>query len=63
MEDGPVELDEASQTVTMFARRALDTGDWAEDYVFQVDTEFSLGFSFNSYAGLISPYTPHDFSD
>ena len=58
--DGAVELDEAAGTVTIFARRALDTSD-LEDFVFPLDTEFSIGIAYNPDYNYLSDYTPHQF--
>ena len=45
---GSIELDEASGTVTLFARRALDTDEF-EDFVIPLDTEFKIGFAYNNF--------------
>ena len=59
--DLSVDLDDTSGTVTIVARRDLDTGDAMEDFLIPLDTEFSIGFAFNSYANILSDYTPHDY--
>ena len=46
-------------SVTLFARRALDTGDWSQDYLVPLDQEFSIGYAFNDYSDFVSDYTPH----
>ena len=56
--DGSVELDEAAGTVTLFARREMDTVD-LEDFLIPLDTEFKIGFAYNNYYNYLSPYTPH----
>ena len=51
--DHNVEVDDSNQLVTVFARRALDTGD-SLDYVIQLDKEFNLGYAYNSKSTEIS---------
>ena len=46
-------------SVTLFARRALDTGDWSQDYLVPLDQEFSIGYAFNDYSDFVSDHTPH----
>ena len=54
-------LDDTAGTVTMFARRALDTGD-AKDYVIQLDTEFNLGYAWGD-ASNLNKSPPHTKED
>ena len=58
--DGAVELDEEAGTVTLFARRALDTSD-LEDFVFELDTGFDIGIAYSTDYNYLSEYTPHRF--
>ena len=44
--DHSVDWDESAGTVTIFARRALDTGD-AEDFVIPLDQQFNVGYAYN----------------
>ena len=44
--------------MTLFARRALDTGD-DKDFVIQLDKEFSLGYAFGTNINLDYPSPPH----
>ena len=61
--DGSIEVDEAATQVTLFARRALDTGDGLSDFVIPLDTEFNIGYAYNDYISQLSPYTPHELQD
>ena len=58
--DGAVELDEEAGTVTIFARRALDTSD-LEDFVLPLDKEFSIGIAYNPDYNYLSDYMAHKF--
>ena len=44
--DHNLDFDDVEQTVTIFARRALDTGD-AVDYLLQLDKDFVLGWAYS----------------
>ena len=51
--DHSVDWDESAGTVTIFARRALDTGD-AGDYVIQLDKQFNVGVAYNGSTSTLS---------
>ena len=51
--DTSVDFDSADELVTVFVRRALDTGD-ALDFVFQLDTEFTVGYAYSSTSSEVS---------
>ena len=44
--DHSVDWDESAGTVTIFARRALNTGD-AEDFVIELGKPFNVGYAYN----------------
>ena len=44
--DHNVDVDANTGIVTVFARRALDTGD-SNDYLIQLDKSFNLGYAYN----------------
>ena len=58
--DDTRETTEGGDKRRIFVRRALDTGDADEDFVIPLDTEFEIGYAYNSYASTMSPYTTHE---
>ena len=52
---------DADGRITMFVRRALDTGD-EKDFVFPLDQEFVMGYAYNDEKNTLGWYSKHKWA-